>query len=174
MKNNKLVIKDKPDLKASTSSSKKQRQNLSKSLSFPSKSATTRDGIKKSIDGVQVKTEAKQHVQGNSVKAESSIRHGSKLTNSQISSKEVKTNHGSTNQKNLTSTSSFKRPMVNFLFFYIAFSLCVTYRFFLIGIHVHVHDSFFSLFYQLGRSTPAALANDVAKSQPSQPSQPSM
>ncbi|XLS83262.1 hypothetical protein HN51_049093 [Arachis hypogaea] len=137
VKNNKLVIKDKPDLKASTSSSKKQRQNLSKSLSFPSKSATTRDGIKKSIDGVQVKTEAKQHVQGNSVKAESSIRHGSKLTNSQISSKEVKTNHGSTNQKNLTSTSSFKRPM-------------------------------------LGRSTPAALANDVAKSQPSQPSQPSI
>ncbi|XP_057745818.1 protein WVD2-like 4 [Arachis stenosperma] len=132
VKNNKLVIKDKPDLKASTSSSKKQRQNLSKSLSFPSKSATSRDGIKKSIDGVQVKTEAKQHVQGNSVKPESSIRHGSKLTNSQISSKEVKTN-----QKNLTSTSSFKRPM-------------------------------------LGRSTPAALANDVAKSQPSQPSQPSI
>ncbi|MED6182470.1 hypothetical protein PIB30_028736 [Stylosanthes scabra] len=106
VKNNKAITKDKPNLKASTSSSQKQRQNLSKSLTFPSRSATTRDGMKKSIDGVQMKTEAKQHPQGNGVKADASIRHGSKLTNSQASSKEAKTN-----QKNLTSSSSFKRPV---------------------------------------------------------------
>ncbi|MED6109722.1 hypothetical protein PIB30_036283 [Stylosanthes scabra] len=63
--------------------------------------------MKKSIDGVQVKPEAKQHLQGNGAKAEASIRHGSKLTNSQATSKEAKTN-----QKNLTSSSSFKRSVL--------------------------------------------------------------
>ncbi|MED6123781.1 hypothetical protein PIB30_052606 [Stylosanthes scabra] len=53
VKNNKAITKDKPNLKASSSSSQKQRQNLSKSLTFPSRSATARDGMKKSIDGVQ-------------------------------------------------------------------------------------------------------------------------
>lgn len=105
-KNNKSATKDKPNLKTPITSSKTQRPNLSKSLTFPAKS-TRGDGMKKSTDGILMKTENK-HVQGNGVRAEASIRHSnsSRLTNS----KEAKTNTGNSSQRNsLTSMSSFKR-----------------------------------------------------------------
>ncbi|XP_061367155.1 protein WVD2-like 4 [Gastrolobium bilobum] len=109
-KNKKSATKDKPNLNAKTSSSQTHRSNLSKSLSFPAKSAHG-NGIKKSIDGILVKTEAK-HVQGNGVRAEASIGHPRRLTNTEVNSKEAKTNPGNSNQRaSLTSMTSFKRSV---------------------------------------------------------------
>ncbi|KAK7345201.1 hypothetical protein VNO77_15777 [Canavalia gladiata] len=91
-KNNKSATKDKLNLKAITSS-QTHKPNLSKSLSFPAKSGGG-DSMKKSINGSVVKTETK-HVQGNGVRAEASIRHSSRLTNSEVNSKELKINQRS-------------------------------------------------------------------------------
>ncbi|XP_027365334.1 protein WVD2-like 4 isoform X2 [Abrus precatorius] len=105
-KNNKSATKDKTNFKATTSS-QTHRPNLSKSLSFPAKSAGG-EGMKISINGTLVKTENK-HVQGNGVRAEASIRRSSKSTNSELSSKEAKTNPGNSNQRtSLTSVTSIK------------------------------------------------------------------
>ncbi|KAI4300603.1 hypothetical protein L6164_033960 [Bauhinia variegata] len=101
--------KDKPNLKGPTSLSQKQRPTLSHSLSFPAKSARG-DGMKKSMDEYTVKKEVK-HAQGNGVKAEATVRHPSKskTTNSEVTSKEAKTNSTSSNQRSsLTSKLSTK------------------------------------------------------------------
>ncbi|XP_020233110.1 protein WVD2-like 4 [Cajanus cajan] len=103
-KNNKSATKEKPNLK-STTSSQTHRPNLSKSLSFPAKSAGG-EGMKKSINGTLVKTETKNV---NGARAEASIRRSSRLTNSEVNSKETKTNTGNSNQRtSLTSMTSLK------------------------------------------------------------------
>ncbi|KAK7278763.1 hypothetical protein RJT34_23799 [Clitoria ternatea] len=105
-KNNKSATKDKPNLKVTTSSSQELRPNLSKSLSFPAKSADG-DGMKKSLKGTPAKTETK-HVQGNGgVRAEPSIRHSSRLTKPEV--KEEKTTTRNSNQRtSLTSMTGIK------------------------------------------------------------------
>ncbi|XP_061372121.1 protein WVD2-like 4 [Gastrolobium bilobum] len=100
-KNNKSP-KDKPLLKCPTSTSQKHKPTLSQSLSFPAKSARE-DAIQKSIDGYLVKTRVK-HAQGNGIRDETSIRHSKKSTNSEVNSKEAKTNIGVSNQR-ISSTS---------------------------------------------------------------------
>ncbi|PNY04849.1 hypothetical protein L195_g001280, partial [Trifolium pratense] len=102
-KNTKSATKDKSNLKATTSSSQTQRQqNLSKSLTFPSKIARV-DAMKKSTDGILLKKENKN------VQAVSSTIHSRKLTNSKVNSKEAKTNHGNSKQiTSLKSNNSFK------------------------------------------------------------------
>lgn len=97
-KNTKSTTKVKPNLKGTTSSQTQRQQNLSKSLTFPSKSARL-DAMKKSTDGILKKTENK-HVQ-----AVTSTLNSRKLTNS----KEAKTNNGNSKQRtSLTSINSFK------------------------------------------------------------------
>ncbi|RDX64993.1 Protein WVD2-like 4, partial [Mucuna pruriens] len=104
-KNNKSATKDKPNLKSTTSSSQTHRPNLSKSLSFPAKSAGG-DGMKRSINGTLMKTETK-HVNG--AKAEASTRRSSRHTNSEVNSKEAKTNTGNSDQRtSFTSMTSLK------------------------------------------------------------------
>ncbi|KAJ1392757.1 TPX2, C-terminal [Sesbania bispinosa] len=107
-KNNKSA-KDKPILKGPNSISQKQRPTLSQSFSFPTKSGRE-DAMQKSIDGYPVKTKVK-HVQGNEVRDEASIPHHSrKSINSEVNSKEAKTNTGGSNQRNsLTSMPGLKR-----------------------------------------------------------------
>ena len=90
-KNNKSATKDKPNLK-STTSYQTHRPNLSKSFSFPAKSAGG-EGVKKSTNGTLAKTETKH---ANGAKAEASIRRSSRLTNSEVNSKEAETNTGFT------------------------------------------------------------------------------
>ncbi|RZB86315.1 Protein WVD2-like 4 isoform B [Glycine soja] len=103
-KNNKSATKDKPNLK-STTSSQTHRPNLSKSLSLPAKSAGG-DGMKKSTNGTLAKPETKH---ANGAKAEASIRRLSRLTNSEVNSKEAKTNTGNSNQRtSLASMISLK------------------------------------------------------------------
>ncbi|KAG2403532.1 hypothetical protein LR48_Vigan02g017400 [Vigna angularis] len=103
-KKNKSVTKDKPNLK-STTSPQTHRPNLSKSLSFPAKSAA-RDVMKKSINGNLVKTETK-HVNG--ARAQPSIRRSSRLTNNDVNSKESDKNTGNSNHRtSLTSMTSLK------------------------------------------------------------------
>jgi len=98
-------------LKGTTSSQTQRQQNLSKSLTFPSKSARL-DAMKKSTDGIPKKTENK-HVQ-----AVASTIHSRKLTNSKLNSKEAKTNLGNSKQRNsLTSVNSFKSSEVNIFYF---------------------------------------------------------
>ncbi|XP_057427366.1 protein WVD2-like 4 isoform X2 [Lotus japonicus] len=110
-KNNKPATKDKHNVKTSTSSSQTQRPNISKSLSFPAKSARG-DGMKKSTDGILVKTESKLANQGNGVRSATSVRLSSRLTNSEVNSKEAKTNPGNSNQRtSLASMNSFKRSV---------------------------------------------------------------
>lgn len=102
-KNTKSSTKDKQSLKATTSSSQTKRPNLSKSLTFPSKSALV-EAMKKSTDGNILLKTLHKHVQ-----AEASTLHPKKLTNSKVNSKDAKTNHGSSKQRtSLTSTNSFK------------------------------------------------------------------
>lgn len=98
-KNTKSTTKVKPNSKGITSSSQTQKQqNLSKSLTFPSKSARL-DAMKKSTDGILKKAENK-HIQ-----AVASTLNSRKLTNS----KEAKTNKGNSKQRtSLTSINSFK------------------------------------------------------------------
>ncbi|TKY53192.1 WAVE-DAMPENED 2 [Spatholobus suberectus] len=104
-KNNKSATKDKPNLKSTTSSPQTHRTNLSKSLSFPAKSAGG-DGMKKSLNGTLVKTETKH---ANGARVEASIRLSSRLTNSKVNLKEAKTNTGNSNQRtSLTSMTSLK------------------------------------------------------------------
>ncbi|WJX17804.1 hypothetical protein P8452_07675 [Trifolium repens] len=102
-KNTKSATKAKPNLKAITSSSQTQRQqNLSKSLTFPSKIARA-DAMKKSTDGILLKKENKN------VQAVASTIHSRKLTNSKVKSKDTKTNHGNSKlMASLTSNNSFK------------------------------------------------------------------
>ncbi|CAJ1967315.1 unnamed protein product [Sphenostylis stenocarpa] len=103
-KNNKSATKDKPNLK-STTSPQTHRPNLSKSLSFPAKSAG-KDVMKKSINGTLVKTETKH---ANGARTEPSIRRSSRLTNNEVNSKESKKTTGNSNQKtSLTSMASLK------------------------------------------------------------------
>ncbi|KAH1262470.1 hypothetical protein GmHk_02G005085 [Glycine max] len=103
-KNNKSATKDKPNLK-STTSYQTHRPNLSKSFSFPAKSAGG-EGVKKSTNGTLAKTETKH---ANGAKAEASIRRSSRLTNSEVNSKEAETNTGNSNQRtSLTSITSLK------------------------------------------------------------------
>lgn len=91
-KNTKLSTKDKPNLKAQTSSSKTQKQNLSKSLTFPSKSARG-DVMKKSTDGILVKPQNKHVQSSNGVKV------SSRFTNSELNTKEAKTNSAISKQR---------------------------------------------------------------------------
>ncbi|CAI8602324.1 unnamed protein product [Vicia faba] len=99
-KNTKSTAKDKPNLKAATSSSQRQ-QNLSKSLTFPSKSARV-EAMKKSTDGILWKTENK-HAQ-----AVASTLHSKRLTNSKVNTKEAIKSHGNSKRTSLTSINSFK------------------------------------------------------------------
>ncbi|CAL5207497.1 unnamed protein product [Lathyrus oleraceus] len=100
-KKTKSTSKDKPNLKAATSSSQRQ-QNLSKSVSFPSKTARV-EVMKKSTDGILLKTENK-HAQ-----TVASTLHSKKLTNSKVNTKEATKNHGNSKQRtSLTSINSFK------------------------------------------------------------------
>ncbi|CAJ2632210.1 unnamed protein product [Trifolium pratense] len=102
-KSNKFV-KDKSNLKGTTSISRKQRSALSQSLSFPSKS-TREDSMHKSMDGSLVKTKAK-HVQA------STLRHSSKSTNFEGKSNEGKTNiEGCKKRTTLISMPGLKRSV---------------------------------------------------------------
>ncbi|KAK2364518.1 TPX2 (targeting protein for Xklp2) protein family [Trifolium repens] len=102
-KNNKFV-KDKSNLKGTTSISRKQRSTLSQSLSFPAKSARE-DSIHKSIDGCLVKTKAK-HVQA------STLHNSSKSTNFEGKSNEGKTNtEGCKKRTTLISMPGLKRSV---------------------------------------------------------------
>ncbi|KAL2327326.1 hypothetical protein Fmac_020753 [Flemingia macrophylla] len=101
-KNSKSATKDKPNMK-STTSSQSHRPNLSKSLSFPAKSAGG-GGMKKSINGTLVKTETKNV---NGARVEASIRRSSRMTNSDVNSKDTKTNTGNSNPR--TSVTSLKK-----------------------------------------------------------------
>ncbi|KAK7392725.1 hypothetical protein VNO78_21171 [Psophocarpus tetragonolobus] len=108
-KNNKSATKDKPNLKTTTSSSHTHRTSLSKSLSFPAKSAGG-EGMKKSLNGTLTKTDTKH---ANGTKAEASIRRSNKQTNSEVNSKEAKTNTGNSNQgTSLTSITSIESPEI--------------------------------------------------------------
>ncbi|CAK8571274.1 unnamed protein product [Lathyrus sativus] len=100
LKNTKSNTKDKPNLKATTSSSQRQ-QNLSKSLTFPSKLARV-EAMKKSTDGILQKMESK-HAQ-----AAASTLHSKKLTNSKVNTKEAIKNHENFKRTSLTSINSFK------------------------------------------------------------------
>lgn len=74
--------------------------------------------MKKSTDGILLKTENKLANQGNGVRSATSVRLSSRLTNSEVNSKEAKTNPGNSNQRtSLASMNSFKRSVVDFLFF---------------------------------------------------------
>lgn len=85
--NTKSTTKDKPNLKVTTSSSQRQ-QNLSRSLTYPSKLAHV-EAMKKSTDGILLKTENKR------AQAAASNLRSRKITNT----KEPKTNHGNSKQR---------------------------------------------------------------------------
>lgn len=110
---NKKFVKDKSNLKDTTSIFRKQRPTLSQNFSFPAKSACE-DAMQKSIDG-KVK-----HVQGNDdtrVKASSTLHHSNKSKNSEMNStKEKRNNEGSNKRTTLTSMPSLKRSVVVILF----------------------------------------------------------
>lgn len=89
-KNNKFV-KEKSNLKGTTSISRKQRSTLSQSFSFPAKSARE-DSMHKSIDGCLVNTKVK-HVRA------STLHHSSKSTNSEGKLNEAKTNAEGCNKR---------------------------------------------------------------------------
>ncbi|XP_012568227.1 uncharacterized protein [Cicer arietinum] len=105
---NKKFVKDKSNLKDTTSIFRKQRPTLSQNFSFPAKSACE-DAMQKSIDG-KVK-----HVQGNDdtrVKASSTLHHSNKSKNSEMNStKEKRNNEGSNKRTTLTSMPSLKRSV---------------------------------------------------------------
>lgn len=72
--------------------------------------------MKKSTNGTLAKTETKH---ANGAKAEASIRRSSRLTNSEVNSKEAETNTGNSNQRtSLTSITSLKTSEVQKLFFF--------------------------------------------------------
>jgi len=101
-------------LKSTTSAPQAHRPNLSKSLSFPAKSAGG-DVMKKSINGTFVKTETK-HVNG--ARAQPSVRRSSRLTNNEVNSKESEKNTGNSNHRtSLTSMNSLKSSKVHKLFY---------------------------------------------------------
>ncbi|KAI9122027.1 hypothetical protein K1719_006716 [Acacia pycnantha] len=96
-KNNKTV-RDKANLKGSTSMPQRQRPTVSQSLSFPAK--TARGAVMKKIKD------------DNEIKAEVSVRPSIKSTNPESSSKEVQTKTDNFNRKaSLTSKPSFKRSV---------------------------------------------------------------
>ena len=71
--------------------------------------------MKKSTNGTLAKPETKH---ANGAKAEASIRRLSRLTNSEVNSKEAKTNTGNSNQRtSLASMISLKTSEVQRLFF---------------------------------------------------------
>ena len=75
--------------------------------------------MKKSVDGDLVRTETK-HAQGNGIRAEASVRHSSKLTNSETNSKEAK----SCRRVSVTSSPRVKHSAVEFPF---GFCFCSFY-----------------------------------------------
>jgi len=101
-------------LHSTVSSPQTHRPNLSKSLSFPAKSAGG-DVMKKSINGTFVKTEPKLV---NGARAKPSIRRSSRLTNNEVNSKESEKNTGNSNHRtSLTSMTSLKSSEVQKLFY---------------------------------------------------------